>query len=81
MTGLLASARPQQCCRAMQVQAELDVNIRQLSLAKGQMSHMKNGRQISARAFRDEYEGVMKENVALKATAEGSQEVRRLLRH
>ena len=74
LNGPPAEARPQQCCRAMQLQAECDRSSQQLVLAKRQLSIINPARQ-QPRAFRDEYERVMKEILALKAAAEGSQEV------
>ena len=79
MTGPPAEARPQQCCYAMQVQAENERNSQQLNLAKKHIQIMSPGNKQTPRAFRNEYERVMEENVALKATAEGSQEVQHLV--
>ena len=62
----------------MQLQAEYERNSQQLSLAKRHLTTV-NPDKHPPRAFRDEYERVMKENIALKAKAEGSQEVRHLV--
>ena len=78
MNGPPAEARPQRRCPAMQLQAESDRNFQQLDLAKKQIKIINPDRQ-QPRAFRNEYERVMKEIVALKAIAEGSQEVHHLI--
>ena len=65
----------------MQLQAENNLNFQQLKIAKNHLSIINPaGSKKAPRAFRDEYERVMKENAALKATAEGSQEVRHLVK-
>ena len=80
MTGSPAAARPQLCCCAMQLQAENNLNCQQLKIAKNHLSIINPaGSKKAPRAFRDEYERVMKENAALKATAQGSQEVHHLV--
>ena len=74
------------CCGAssavllsMQLQAENNLNCQQMKIAKNHLAIINPGNKKTPRAFRDEYERLVKESVALKATAEGSQEVRHLV--
>ena len=67
MIGPPAEARPRQCWCAMQLQAELDFNSKQMLIAERRLTTMNPAKQQQQRhAFRDVCERVMIENVALE---------------